>query len=234
MHSFRSEMRVQLLTSSLLIWCLVANGGPSRAPKKALSVTIEVEEQDAPLKIVALRRPQRPGEPPYVHVRNTSSLKTSRFWIEALIISASGGVYRTNDNGPNEFWPAERIISPAEDRWARETVLQTSSLAIAAKELHSTCIRVVPLVMRVDFVNGTSWKSNLEGVTFSSGSRSAAREDACPDPGSVSDDRELFPTIAIGNSVRPNTLEQTEGEKSYTYSCPVVVKDKKRVALCPF
>jgi hypothetical protein len=235
MKTPRNKITVPFLAPGLLIWCSITSTSPAQVPRRPLSITIEIAaDKEAPLLIVGIKRPQRSGAPPYLHVTNTSSLKTRRFWVEAFVISANGGVYRTNHNAPNELWPAERIIPSAADRWVRETVLQTSSLAIAAKELHSTCLRVIPLIIRVDFVDGTSWRSNLEDGSLTLRSRLTARENACPGQERASNPPEPIPDVAIENNFRGDSLEPSEGEKSYAYLCPVVVKGKKSVALCPF
>ena len=150
-------------TGSILA-LLFSFAGDDRAQDRDPTVVtkLRILHQDAPVQILGMKLPYRSERQaghyePSVHLRNTSSSKTSRIWVEAIITDPQGHVVSTDSNGPNELRPAERVISPGAEGWVRETVLRSDTFLMAAKRLRSNCISVDVLVMRVDFADGTSW-----------------------------------------------------------------------------
>lgn len=213
----------------------LAIGLSEATEESTISVRIRVAGQDSPIQVVGLKKPEKRSHSPLVHLRNTSSKQTARIWIEAIIAGRDGRVARTNSNSPNLFWPEERAIMPGGDRWAHETVLQSAHLLIAGKDLHSNCLRVTVLVLSVEFADGSSWHrgQNQEGVSWTYPSQSDA-EDPCKD--STANESDVARIEGVGFSAASNLDADPEQNElqSYGFSCRLIGKGEKLVAMCPF
>jgi len=227
---------ILLYAALTLLWLLSASSpesGTSRKPH--VTVTVSLADQDGPLKLLGLRRPQGAGQEPYVHLLNASSVKTSHIWIEALARNSQGSIYRANSNAPNELWPAERMVPPGGDIWARETVIDSSSLLIAAKELDSDCINVTVLIMSVEFVDGTAWNPDLDKRLATLRESDHAREKgACDEHSTNKDIMSHVVGTVIRSAPQSSDADRLEEQKSYSYSCPLTLEKDKLVAVCPF
>jgi hypothetical protein len=200
-----------------------------------IGLSIRVAGQDNPVQVVGLRRPGRSSHDPLVHLRNTSSKQTARIWIEAIIAGRDGKVARIQSNSPNQLWPEERAIPPGGDGWAHETVLQSARLVIAGKDLHSNCFRVTVLVLSVEFGDGSSWRRDLnqKGVSWTYPAESGT-EDPCRD--STASESEVA-QITGGGFRASSDLDASSGEEdvqSYGFTCRLIRKGERLIAMCPF
>jgi hypothetical protein len=214
-----------LLSAALLLFSF--SGDVRSQDHDATVVTrVRVLQHDGPVQILGIKPWDVSGPEPYVHMRNTSSSKTSRIWVEVIIGGGQGNVVRTNSNAPNQLWPAERAISPGAEAWARESVLTSSALLMAAKELRSNCISVGVLVMRVDFEDGTSWRSSASTTAL------GKTDKALPCGGATASEDEIGRLVSI-NSVRPQ--DSSAEVQSYSFTCSLESKEGRRiVGSCPF
>lgn len=226
----------RFLILALLIAIPLAVGLSSPTEESTIGVLIRVAGQDSPVQVVGLRKPEKSSHDPLVHLRNTSSKQTARIWIEAIIAGHDGKVARINSNYPNVFWPEERAIPPGGDGWAHETVLQSTHLLTAGKELHSNCLRVTVLVVNVEFADGTSWHrdQSQEGVSWTYPSQPAPE-----DPCKISNANESDVAQIAGAGFRAPFDSDAGGSSQeevqfYGFSCHVARKGERVVAMCPF
>jgi len=74
-----------------------------------ITMTLRVANyDDGPVQILGLKHAEKPGSEPYVHLRNTSSAKTSRIWVQAQGVDSSDPqkvLISTNSNIANFTWP---------------------------------------------------------------------------------------------------------------------------------
>jgi hypothetical protein len=94
---------------AMLPLATVGNVATSRQVAK-IAVTVRVLEQSGPVNIVGIRAVESTGQDVLVHYRNTSSKRTLRIWLEAIVSGREGGSAHISSNAPNEFWPSERSI----------------------------------------------------------------------------------------------------------------------------
>jgi hypothetical protein len=203
-------------------------------------LTLRVANYDnGPVQIVGLKHAEEAGKEPYVHLRNTSSVKTSRIWVQAEIRDLNDPTKptsRTNSNTPNQLWSAERLIEPGSDVWARETVLRSDSIASDAKELHARCVSVTISVLSVDFVDGTSWTPGVNGADKSlkySDDRSR-NEDSCKNAAPTKTGAHELAGAMIWRIPHPEKFINWLDDNSYSISCPVMLDQGKYFAACPF
>lgn len=213
-----SRLFIQILFLNCI--CLIPSGALP-GEEHAINVTVFTTKmlQDCPLEILDLKPPERVGDPPRVHLRNNSIKHTVRFWIEAQIMTPQGGLDRTNSNSPNELRPSERIIPPGGEVDALEDVLQSTSLAWAAKGLHSNCLRVAVFVLSVDFADGTSWRGDSRKATFRIDLPASELGTCTPSAAAEPDLIEMR-----GAGFTPGRLAPPKYHgpvQSYSFSCPI-------------
>ena len=206
-----------------------------------VTMTLRVANyDDGPVQILGLKHAEDADKEPYVLLRNNSSVKTSRIWLDARIRDSSDPQKRptrTNSNTPNETWPAERMIDPGSDIWAHETVLRGHSLAIFARELHARCLSVRISVGRVDFVNGTYWEAGVNGAekSWKYADDSSRNEDACKNSTSAKAEEHEFAGVRLWRNMpqREKFINWLDNN-SYSISCPVMINREKYYPACPF
>jgi hypothetical protein len=212
--------------------CAVCESGARQVP--TVVVRVGLESQDSPVQVLGLKRPERPDHYPLVHLRNTSSRQTVQIWIAALVRGRDGKVVRINSDEPNERWPAERTIPPGDDAWAQEIILQSGRLVFAGKNLHSSCLDVTIIVMRVEFADGSLWNQNPDQNEISLGiPRQSDGEDACKN--STATEAEVEQIAGFGMQPTPNldVSVMRDEVQSYSFSCSLVLKKGGLIALCP-
>jgi hypothetical protein len=206
-----------------------------------ITMTLRVANyDDAPVQILGLRHAEEPGTEPYVHLRNNSSVKTSRIWIDARIRDLSDPqkrAIRTNSYIPNQSWPAERMIDPGADVWVHETVLQGHSLAGIAREFHARCLSVRISVAGVEFVNGTYWEGWANGAekSWKYADDPSRNEDACKNSTSTKTEEHEFAGVMLWRDMpQPERFVHWIDNNSYSISCPVMIDGGKHYPACPF
>jgi hypothetical protein len=227
-------------TGSILA-LLFSFAGDDRAQDRDPTVVtkLRILQQDAPVQILGMRLPDRSERQaghfePSVHLRNTSSSKTSRIWVEAIITDPRGHVVSTNSSSPNG-WPAERVISPGAEGWARETGLRSDTFLMAAKRLRSNCISVDVLVMRVDFADGTSWNPDRPKRLAASKLPESIDETVGCSSATASEDEigRLTSIQFTSNQELPRPQDSSEVQ-SYSFSCSLHSNEGQIVGSCPF
>jgi hypothetical protein len=234
----------QILGFPLLVLLLVCSTAICAGPMDqdgVVTLTLRVANyHDGPVQILALRHAEEAGKEPYVHLRNTSSVKTSRIWLDARVRDSSDPQkrpIRTNSNIPNQSWPAERMIEPGADVWAHETSLRSDSIAINAKELHARCLSVRISVGRVDFVNGTYWEAGANGAekSWRYADDPSRNEDPCKNSAfTETGGHELAGTMLWRDMPQPEKFINWLDDNSYSISCPVMLDGGKYFPACPF
>jgi hypothetical protein len=194
---------------------------------------------DGPLQIVGLKHAEEAGKEPYVHLRNTSSVKTSRIWVQAQVVGSSDPqkvLSRTNSNIPNLTWPAERMIDPGSDVWAHETVLRGDTLVSFAKDLHTRCLSLRISVLHVDFVNGTYWMAGVNGAekSWRYADDPSHNEDPCKNSASTKTGGHELAGAMVWRMPQPEKFINWLDDNSYSISCPVMLDGGKYFPTCPF
>jgi hypothetical protein len=223
-----------LLPAVIVIAAGIAAGTAAQDP--TISILVRAGGQNGPVQIVGLKRPEKQGHDPLVHFRNTSSKKTARIWVEAIISGRDGKVVRISSNSSNQLRPAERSVPPGGEGWAREPVLQSSRLVTAGKDLHSNCLQVTVLVSSVDFDDGTSWNRDQgkNGISWTLPTRLGG-EDSCKN--STATDAEVGQITGAGIRSLHVDKPADHGEvDSYSFSCALTPKQggEGLVATCSF
>jgi hypothetical protein len=234
----------QILGFPLLVLLLVCSTAICAGPTEqdgVITMTLRVANyDDEPVQILGLKHAEEAGKEPYVLLRNTSSVKTSRIWVQAQVVDSSDPqkvLSRTNSNIPNLTWPAERMIDPGADVWAHETVLRGHSLAIFARERHAPCLSLRISVMHVDFVNGTYWEGWANGAekSWKYADDPSRNEDACKNSTSAKTEEHEFAGVMLWRDMpQPERFVHWIDNNSYSISCPVMLDGGKYYAACPF
>jgi hypothetical protein len=165
-------------------------------------------------------------------------VKTSHIWVEAVVTAMDAGekvIGRRNTNVPNQRWPAERMIEPGADMWARETVLRSDSLVTHDKEAQARCIFVTITLLRVEFEDGTSWMAGVKeaGKSLKFSDEPPNHEHACKvSSPSETGGHEVFGAI-VRRLPEPEKLINWEEGESYSIFCPLELRSGKFYAICP-
>jgi hypothetical protein len=234
----------QMLGVPLLVLLLVCSTAICAGPIEqdgVITMTLRVANyDDGPVQILGLKHAEEAGKEPFVHLQNTSSVKTSRIWVQAQLVDSSDPqkiLSRTNSNIPNETWPAERMIDPGADAWAHETVLEGHSLVWFAKELHTRCLSLRISVMHVDFVNGTYWSGWGNGAekSWKYADDPSRNEDACKNSTPTKTEEHEFAGVKLWRDMpQREKFVNWIDNNSYSISCPVMVDGGRYFPACPF
>lgn len=224
-------MRASILT---LLSVLIASVGIGRGDP-SVAVLVRVAAQESPVQVVGIKLPEKPSHDPQVHFRNASSKETAHIWVEAIISGRDGKITRISSNDPNERWPGERVIRPQSDGWAREVILQSPHLVMAARTLHSNCLNATVLVKRVEFADGTSWDRDQgqKGVSWTYPTQPRA-EDPCENSTATESDVSQIAGVGHREGSDSDTADDHDEVQSYSFSCSLVPRNRGLVAMCPF
>lgn len=234
-HSQRRKAFICLMVCMALF--AFARTGKAAPPDEGPTVIARVRilKQESPLQILGVRFAEETWPAPYVHFRNNGASRTSRIWVEAVVNGSKGRVTRISSNSPNELWPAERSIDPGADGWAREIVLSSNSLIPAGARLHSNCVLVDILIVKVDFEDGTSWRpekgKRLEGPKFPEQSYDGF---SCGDATASQNDLGQLVGATL-TSGKTNSSQVPSGEvQSYEIRCSLHSEGGRKLASCPY
>jgi hypothetical protein len=236
----RSKQIPRRFLMVLLLICLHVDFANSVSGDDAITLTLRaVNYQEGPLQIVALRHADEAGGEPYVRFRNVSSLKTSQIWVQAEVRASdqmNKTLARTNSNGPNLRWPTERMIEPGGEVWAHEQVLQSHSIVMSDIEAHATCLAVTITVSSVEFVDGSSWTAGIEepGKSLKYFDEPSNHENACKNSSSSETGGHKVAGAVVRRMPQPGKLVNWEDKGSYSISCPLILREGKYYAACPF
>jgi hypothetical protein len=227
--------------SVLLLVCSTAICARPMEQDGVITMTLRVANyDDGPVQILGLKHAEDAGKDPYVLLRNNSSVKTSRIWVQAQVVDSSDPrkvLSRTNSNIPNLTWPAERMIDPGADVWAHETVLRGDTLVTFAKDFHTRCLSLRISVMRVDFVNGTYWLGWANGAekSWKYADDPSRNQDACKNSTSTKTEEQEFAGVKLWRDMpqRKKFINWLDNN-SYSISCPVMIDGGKYFPACPF
>ena len=215
----------------LLCWAVAAT---AIAFEPTLNVSMVSAGQDGPLQIIGFKPAEGPDNLT-LHIRNVASKATHDYWIEPLVRNPSGQVWHST-NGHAAMTPGFGNVPPGAETWDSNTgALRLTTLKMAAKDLHSTCLRITPMVMAVDFADGTSWKANSSQETDA-----MARADrkssgpACTDSPDANNYLEQLDVIGIKANVFDSyRSEEPSGSQSFSFACSLHrVNDVSVRAVC--
>jgi hypothetical protein len=212
-------------------------------PETEVDVSVSAAGQDGPLQIVGLRPPEwGHGNAIDMLLRNTSNLATVDYWIEPLVTARDHfGPVWDHANAHAAIRPGYGIIGPGGETWTQEaSVLNLTTVMMAVKDLHSTCLRITPVVLEVHFADGTKW--NLDKVDDAlSRAGKVDSEPACAGSHNEQSDFAQLSEIIVGTRAshsNPASLERSlfrsvdhNGVQSFSFSCRLHRVDDSGVAL---
>jgi len=204
-------------------------------------VTVRAAGQAGPLQIIGLRPPQSGRSPNIaIHLRNTSNKATDDYWVEPLVrVHGSTGEVWDHANAHAAERLGHGVIPPGGEVWNEEmAILSPMTVVAAARGLHSTCLRITPVVMQVYFADGSKWRFDDSeiGDALDRGNR-VDNGPACSEPASVNNDlaqltdfiefdgRHSDPEHSLFRSVDPS------GVQSFSFSCYLHRRNDSQVAL---
>jgi hypothetical protein len=119
-----------------------------------LHMRISITTQDSPLTIsgATLNSPQ--GHLIAFHVHNSSSKAVKDYWIQPLVRGGNSLWHFTNSHA--NMTPGAGHIMPGQDGWFPYDGLPVLINKFAV-DLNSTCLRMTPAIMRVEFEDGSAW-----------------------------------------------------------------------------
>lgn len=219
--------RLPGLVGIMLLGCAAVAYGTGKEP--TVNVSMTAAGQEGPLEIVGFR-------PEYtesfaLHIRNVSNKTTRDFWVEPLVRNSQGQIWHFT-NGHAAVRAGEGIIPAGGEAWESNTNGLHVGLVLVAKDLHSTCLRVTPMVMAADFEDGTSWKASAQQRTDAlARADRVAEAPACTEsPGAES---YLEHLDSYGGKVSVFDSEDTSNAQSFTFSCSLHrVNDSRVTAMC--
>jgi len=205
------------------------------AIEPTLNVSMASAGQDGPLQIVGFKPTEGSDDVLTLHVRNVSSKATKDFWAEPLVRNPSGQVWHAT-NGHAATTPGFGSLPPGAETWDSNTgSLRLTTVRMAAKDLHSTCLRITPMVMAVDFADGTSWRANSsqEADAIARADRKSSTP-ACTDSPDANNYLEQLDAIGFKANVFDSyRSEESSGSQSFSFSCALHrVSDTSVIAHC--
>jgi hypothetical protein len=236
----RNMMHAAYAGSILSLLFLFVGDARAQGQDPTVVTKLRILQQDAPVQILSMKLPDRSERQagrhePSVHLRNTSSSQTSRIWVETIITDPQGHVVSTSSDSPNELRPAERVILPGGEGWARETVLRSDNFLMAAKRLRSNCISVDVLVMRVDFADGTSWHLNRSKTLAASKPPEKIDETvACSSATASEDEIGRLTSVQFRPDQELPRPQDSSEVQSYSFLCSLHSDEGHIVGSCPF
>ena len=201
----------------LLCWA-VATSAITNEP--TLSISMVAAGQDGPLEIVGFKPTVGNDDVLTLHVRNISAKTTMDFRVEPLIRNPAGQVWHFT-NGHAAVRPGLGTLQPGAETWETGTSALRLTLATVAKDLHSTCLKITPMVMAVDFADGTSWKANSsqEADAMARADRKTSTPACTDSPGYKSYLEQLDQVGFKGNVFDSYRSEEPSGSQSFSFVC---------------
>jgi hypothetical protein len=191
------------------------------AIEPTMSVSMVSAGQGGPLQIIGFKPTEGPDNLLTLHIRNVTSKATQDFWVEPLVRNPSGQVWHST-NGHAATTPGFGNVPPGAETWDSNTgALNLTTLRMAAKDLHSTCLRITPMVMAVDFADGTSWKANSsqEADAMARADRKSSTT-ACTDSPDANNYLEQLDAIGFKANVFDSyRSEEPSGSQSFSFAC---------------
>lgn len=220
------------IISFLLCWA-VATSAITNEP--TMNISMVAAGQDGPLEIVGFRPTEGSDNVLTLHVRNVSSKSTQDFWVEPLVRNPSGQVWHST-NGHAATRPGFGSLAPGAETWdSNSGALSLTTWRMAAKDLHSTCLRITPMVMAVDFADGTSWKasSGQEADAMARADRKSSTP-ACTDSPDANNYLEQLDAIGFKANVFDSyKSEEPSGSQSFSFACSLHrINDTSVRAIC--
>jgi hypothetical protein len=212
-------------------------------PETAVNVSVSAAGQHGPLQIVGLRPPERGhGNAIDMLLRNTSNIATVDYWVQPLVVARDRlGPVWDKTNAHAAIRPGYGVIGPGGETWSQEmSVLSLTTVMIAAKDLHSTCLRITPVILEVHFADGTKW--NLDKIDDALNRADKVNsEPACAGSRAAESDFAQLSMIIEGvgaSHSNPAASDRSffrsvdrNGVQSFSFSCGLHRVDDSRVAL---
>ena len=216
----------------LLCWAVATS---AIAFEPTLNVSMVSAGQGGPLQIIGFKPTEGTDNVVTLHIRNVTSKATQDFWVEPLVRNPSGQVWHST-NGHAATTPGFGNMPPGAEMWDSNTgALRLTTLRMAAKDLHSTCLRISPVVTAVDFADGTSWKANSsqEADAMARADRMSSTP-ACTDSLGAKNYLEQLDAIEIKANVFDSyRSKEPSGSQSFSFACSLHrVNDTSMRAVC--
>ena len=219
------------LVGTILVGCGAVAFAAGSEP--TVNVSMTVAGQEGPLEIIGFK-PAVNSDGFALHIHNLSDKATRDFWVEPLVRNSRGQLWHFT-NGHAALRPGEGNIPAGGEAWDSNTAQLRVNLVLVAKDLRSTCLRVTPIVMAVDFIDGTSWKVSprQETEALAQADR-VAKASACTE--SADADSYLGQLDSYGlksNFFDSYRSEEPSAAQSFTFSCSLRrINDSRVTAFC--
>jgi hypothetical protein len=215
----------------ILVACVAAAYATGGEP--TVNVSMTVAGQEGPLEIVGFK-PAANSDGFALHIRNLSDKATRDFWVEPLVRNSRGQLWNFA-NGHAALRPGEGTIPAGGEAWDSNTSQLRVNLVLVAKDLRSTCLRVTPIFLAVDFIDGTSWKlsSQQETEALARADRVAKTSACVESAGADSYFGQLDSYGLKSNFFDSYRSEEPSAAQSFTFSCSLHrVNDLRVTAVC--
>jgi hypothetical protein len=205
-----------------------AMGGEPR-----VNVSITVAGQEGPLEIIGFK-PAGNSDGFALHIHNLSDKATRDFWVQPLVRNSRGQLWHFA-NGHAALRPGEGAIPAGGEAWDSNSARLRVNLVLVAKDLRSTCLRVTPIVMAVDFVDGTSWKVSPQQETEAlARADRVAKASACAETARADDYFGQLDSFGLKtNFFDSYRSEEPSAAQSFKFSCSLHrINDSRVTAVC--
>lgn len=208
-----------------------------------LTVTVvAANSEETPLRILGFRLPESVGDRTTVVVHNVSSKSIRAFWVEVATYPPEGESSRgngrnraTTSNSPNWEWPQEILVPPRGRADAQVVVLHTNTFVSLARQVQTNCLHAIALVLRVDFIDGTSWRYEDKATKrrIWEDSKGSASGGLCHHESKTEG---VLRRVEGAGKTNLGTATQLESSlrESYSFSCDLREVRGKVLAFCPF
>jgi hypothetical protein len=227
-------------TTLIVLFCAFAG---SSTDSVRIHVFITTVKQDAPVQITGFKLPSGSvghyAEYPDVLLHNVTAKEVKLVYFRDIV-----GIPRGVDgDGPKPFTPygpdfglewygQDHVIAPNGDSVAGTTFLAPRGLAFySAQIMHSNCLHLALFVRKVEFMDGTEWKDNVqEDEALWRDSISSESASACDN--SLEVEATLKHVKGATYSGVPPTQSSSDPVQFYSVACHVETRQGNLVAVC--
>jgi len=209
-------------------------------------VVVTTVKQESPLQIVGLKLPDKVGGAPVVVLRNASNKQILGFHAAAVIGNPEADARHdteqplaipTSSSSSNLDWPEGPMppIPANSEREAHGKSLRSHLLAAWGGRLHSSCLHVAAIILRVEFADGTTWQlENLEDRQIWKSSLGSDSTKTCDHSSAVESAlKEWDGASGYVQTGSPIHLDASTVQ-SYSVTCQLRSLEGKLVAICPW
>lgn len=232
-----THLQRSILSTLMILACSLAALAQGKEDARLAATVLAANPEGSPLRIVGFRLPATYNDAPKVIVQSLSSKQVRAFWVVAVVGRSDGLAAEFPKAGEGSVqayrWLEERAILPHGKGEARESVLTSSKLAYLARSVNSTCLRIVVVIVRVEFDDGTEWDLGNHGLQMWKDSLPQGAGPCALPPGFEDTLRRLEGSGPEESSGLPTRLSSAQLE-SYSVSCSLREIRGRFLAMCPF